>query len=96
MERPCSNPLGVSVNLTMFHRWLLWGDIIPTSSLTKNFVIDTEEMAQKFVNAIEMSEKDKRNFIEKSDRFVKSVNVRYYSDMSDEEKKEFIKKISRK
>lgn len=66
---------------------------MPTSSLTKNFVIDTEEMAQKFVNAIEMSEKDKRKFIEKSDRFVKSVNVRYYSDMSDEEKKEFIKKI---
>ena len=53
-------------------------------------------MAQKFVNAIEMSEKDKRKFIEKSDRFVKSVNVRYYSDMSDEEKKEFIKKIFRK
>lgn len=69
---------------------------MPTSSLTKNFVIDTEEMAQKFVNAIEMSEKDKINFIEKSDRFVKSVNVRYYSDMSDEEKKEFIKKIFRK
>lgn len=69
---------------------------MPTSSLTKNFVIDTEEMAQKFVNAIEMSEKDKRKFIEKSDRFVKSVNVRYYSDMSDEEKKEFIKKIFRK
>lgn len=70
--------------------------VMPTSSLTKNFVIDTEEMAQKFVNAIEMSEKDKRKFIEKSDRFVKSVNVRYYSDMSDEEKKEFIKKIFRK
>ena len=69
---------------------------MPTSSLTKNFVIDTEEMAQKFVNAIELSEKDKRKFIEKSDRFVKSVNVRYYSDMSDEEKKEFIKKIFRK
>ena len=69
---------------------------MPKSSLTKNFVIDTEEMAQKFVNAIEMSEKDKRKFIEKSDRFVKSVNVRYYSDMSDEEKKEFIKKIFRK
>ena len=69
---------------------------MPTSSLTKNFVIDTEEMAQKFVNAIEMSEKDKRKFIEKSDRFVKSVNVRYYSDMFDEEKKEFIKKIFRK
>ena len=69
---------------------------MPTSSLTKNFVIDTEEMDQKFVNAIEMSEKDKINFIEKSDRFVKSVNVRYYSDMSDEEKKEFIKKIFRK
>ena len=69
---------------------------MPTSSLTKNFVIDTEEMAQKFVDAIEMSEEDKRNVIEKSDRFVKSVNVRYYSDMSDEEKKEFIKKIYRK
>ena len=53
-------------------------------------------MAQKFVNAIEMSEKDKRNSFEKSDRFVKSVNVRYYSDMSDEDKKEFIKKIFRK
>ena len=66
---------------------------MPTSSLTKNFVIDTEEMAQKFVNAIELSEKDKRKFIEKSDRFIKSVNVRYYSDISDEEKKEFIKKI---
>ena len=66
---------------------------MPTSSLTKNFVIDTEEMAQKFVNAIEMSEKDKRNFIEKSDNL---ANVRYYSDMSDEEKKEFIKKIFRK
>ena len=66
---------------------------MPTSSLTKNFVIDTEEMAQKFVNAIEMSEKDKRNFIEKSDNL---TNVRYYSDMSDEEKKEFIKKIFRK
>ena len=64
-----------------------------TSSLTKNFVIDTEEMAQKFVNAIEMSEKDKRNFIEKSDNL---TNVRYYSDMSDEEKKGFIKKIFRK
>ena len=64
--------------------------------MTKNFVIDTEEMAQKFVNAIEMSEKDKRKFIEKSDRFIKSVNVRYYSDMSDEAKKEFIKKIFRK
>lgn len=70
--------------------------VMPTSSLTKNFVIDTEEMAQKFVNAIEMSEKDKRKFIEKSDRFVKSVNVRYYSYMSDEDKKEFIKKIFRK
>ena len=69
---------------------------MPTSSLTKNFVIDTEEMAQKFVNAIELSEKDKRKFIEKSDRFIKSVNVRYYSDISDEEKKEFIKKIFRK
>ena len=66
---------------------------MPTSSLTKNVVIDTEEMAQKFVNAIEMSEKDKRNFIEKSDNL---TNVRYYSDMSDEEKKEFIKKIFRK
>ena len=66
---------------------------MPTSSLTKNFVIDTEEMAQKFVNAIELSEKDKRNFIEKSDNL---TNVRYYSDMSDEEKKEFIKKIFRK
>ena len=66
---------------------------MPTSSLTKNFVIDTEEMAQKFVNAIEKSEKDKRNFIEKFDNL---TNVRYYSDMSDEEKKEFIKKISRK
>lgn len=66
---------------------------MPTSSLTKNFVIDTEEMAQKFVNAIEMSEKDKRNAIEKSDNL---TNVRYYSDMSDEEKKEFIKKIFRK
>ena len=43
-----------------------------------------------------MSEKDKRKFIENSDRFVKPVNVRYYSDMSDEEKKEFIKKIFRK
>ena len=64
-----------------------------TSSLTKNFVIDTEEMAQKFVNTIELSEKDKRNFIEKSDIL---TNVRYYSDMSDEEKKEFIKKIFRK
>lgn len=38
-----------------------------TSSLTKNFVIDTEEMAQKFVNAIELSKKDKRNFIEMKD-----------------------------
>lgn len=66
---------------------------MPTSSLTKNFVIDTEEMAQKFVNAIEMSEKYKRKFIEKSDNL---TNVRYYSDMSDEEKKEFIKKIFRK
>ena len=66
---------------------------MPTSSLTKNFVIDTEEMAQKFVNAIEMSEKDKINFIEKSDNL---TNVRYYSDISDEEKKEFIKKIFRK
>ena len=66
---------------------------MPTSSLTKNFVIDTEEMAQKFVNAIELSEKDKRKFIEKSDNL---TNVRYYSDMSDEEKKEFIKKIYRK
>ena len=66
---------------------------MPTSSLTKNFVIDTEEMAQKFVNAIEMSEKDKRKFIEKSDNL---TNVRYYSDMSDGEKKEFIKKIFRK
>ena len=66
---------------------------MPTSSLTKNFVIDTVEMAQKFVNAIEMSEKDKRKFIEKSDNL---TNVRYYSDMSDEEKKEFIKKIFRK
>ena len=66
---------------------------MPTSSLTKNFVIDTEEMAQKFVDAIEMSEKDKRNFIEKFDNL---TNVRYYSDMSDEEKKEFIKKIFRK
>ena len=69
---------------------------MPTSSLTKNFVIDTEEMAQKFVNAIELPEKDKRNSIEKSDGFIKSVNVRYYSDMSDEDKKEFIKKIFRK
>ena len=67
--------------------------IMPTSSLTKNFIIDTEEMAQKFVNAIEMSEKDKRNFIEKLDNL---SNVRYYSDISDEEKKEFIKKIFRK
>ena len=66
---------------------------MPTSSLTKNFVIDTEEMAQKFINAIELSEKDKRNFIEKSDNL---TNVRYYSDISDEEKKEFIKKIFRK
>ena len=61
--------------------------------MTKNFVIDTEKMAQKFVNAIEMSEKDKINFIEKSDNL---TNVRYYSDISDEEKKEFIKKIFRK
>ena len=50
-------------------------------------------MAQKFVNAIELSEKYKRKFIEKSDNL---TNVRYYSDISDEEKKEFIKKIFRK
>lgn len=36
---------------------------MPTSSLTKNFVIDTEEMAQKFVNAIEMSQKDRRESV---------------------------------
>ena len=40
--------------------------------------------------------KIKEILLKKSDRFVKSVNIRYYSDMSDEEKKEFIKKIFRK
>ena len=44
-----------------------------TSSLTKNFVIDTEEMAQKFVNAIEMSEKYKRKFSENNNSSNQSV-----------------------
>lgn len=97
MERPYSNPFRCECKSHNVPPIIIIEVIVlPTSSLTKNFVIDTEEMAQKFVNAIEMSEKDKRKFIEKSDRFVKSVNVRYYSDMSDEEKKEFIKKIFRK
>ena len=61
---------------------------MPTSSLTKYFVIDTEEMVQKFVNAIEMSQKDRREFN-------KSIKVKYYSDMSDKEKKEFLSKIKR-
>lgn len=61
---------------------------MPTSSLTKNFVIDTEEMAQKFVNAIEMSQKDRRES-------VKSIKIRYFSDMTDKEKKEFLSKIQR-
>lgn len=59
---------------------------MPTSSLTKNFVIDTEEMAQKFVNAIEMSQKDRRES-------VKSIKIRYFSDMTDKEKKEFLNKL---
>jgi hypothetical protein len=61
---------------------------MPTSSLTKNFVIDTEEMAQKFVNAIEMSQKDRRES-------VKSIKIRYFSDMTDKEKKEFLSKLQR-
>ena len=61
---------------------------MPTSSLTKNFVIDTEEMAQKFVNAIEMSQKDRRES-------VKSIKIRYFSDMTDKEKKEFLSRLQR-
>lgn len=61
---------------------------MPTSSLTKNFVIDTEEMAQKFVNAIEISQKDRRES-------VKSIKIRYFSDMTDKEKKEFLSKLQR-
>ena len=61
---------------------------MPTSSLTKNFVIDTEEMAQKFVNAIEMSQKDKRES-------VKSIKISYVSYMTDKEKKEFLSKLQR-
>ena len=94
MERPYSNPFRCECKSHNVPPIIIIEVIVlPTSSLTKNFVIDTEEMAQKFVNAIEMSEKDKRNFIEKFDNL---TNVRYYSDMSDEEKKEFIKKIFRK
>ena len=94
MERPYSNPFRCECKSHNVPPIIIIEVIVmPTSSLTKNFVIDTEEMAQKFVNAIEMSEKDKRKFIEKSDNL---TNVRYYSDMSDEEKKEFIKKIYRK
>ena len=94
MERPYSNPFRCECKSHNVPPIIIIEVIVmPTSSLTKNFVIDTEEMAQKFVNAIEMSEKDKRKFIEKSDNL---TNVRYYSDMSDEEKKEFIKKIFRK
>ena len=62
---------------------------MPTSSLTKNFVIDTEEMAQKFVDAIEKSINDKIN----NKRKDISVNVKYYSDMPDKEKKEFLVKV---
>lgn len=61
---------------------------MPTSSLTKDFVIDTEEMAQKFVNAIEMSQKDRRES-------VKSIKIRYFSDMTDKEKKDFLSKLQR-
>lgn len=94
MERPYSNPFRCECKSHNVPPIIIIEVIVlPTSSLTKNFVIDTEEMAQKFVNAIEKSEKDKRNFIEKFDNL---TNVRYYSDMSDEEKKEFIKKIFRK
>ena len=42
---------------------------------------------------LKCQKKNKRKFIEKSDNL---TNVRYYSDISDEEKKEFIKKIFRK
>ena len=94
MERPYSNPFRCECKSHNVPPIIIIEVIVmPTSSLTKNFVIDTEEMAQKFVNAIEMSETDTRKFIEKSDNL---TNVRYYSDMSDEEKKEFIKKIFRK
>ena len=62
---------------------------MPTSSLTKNFVIDTEEMAQKFVDAIEKSINDKIN----NKRKDISVNVKYYADMPDKEKKEFLVKV---
>ena len=65
---------------------------MPTSSLTKNFVIDTEEMAQKFVDAIEKSINDKIN----NKRKDISVNVKYYSDMPDKEKKEFLVKVLNK
>nr|DAL62623.1 MAG TPA_asm: Subtilisin-like serine protease [Caudoviricetes sp.] len=45
-------------------------------------------MAQKFVNAIEMSQKDRRES-------VKSIKIRYFSDMTDKEKKEFLSKLQR-
>lgn len=61
---------------------------MPTSSLTKNFVIDTEEMAQKFIEAVEMSEKDRREP-------VKTIKVKYFSDMSNKEKEEFLSKIKK-
>ena len=64
MERPYSNPFRCECKSHNVPPIIIIEVIVlPTSSLTKNFVIDTEEMAQKFVNAIEMSEEDKRNFI---------------------------------
>ena len=57
-----------------------------TSSIIKNFVIETAEQAEKFLSALEKSINDKQKDI--------SVNVRYYEDMSDEEKKDFLNKIS--
>lgn len=57
-----------------------------TSSITKNYVIDTKEMVEKFIKAIDESMNNKQKDI--------SVNVKYYEDMSEKEKKEFLNKIS--
>ena len=55
-----------------------------TSSLFKRFVIDSEEAAEKFIKALEESEKHKRE--------IKSLkNVKYISSL--DESRELFKKI---
>lgn len=58
-----------------------------TSSITKNFVIETEEQAEKFLNALEQSFQNR----DKIDDSLESVRVKHLT--TPEEIRDFFKKI---